>query len=103
MAGLLSIPGGSKAFSQKNSYSNEGSVSINLGKTKGIIYVTSPSLNGDKIKCFMVQSTSVEIIGSALDPTFENQITASISNGNLIVTAKTISGSGFVNLYVWHF
>ena len=103
VAGLLSIPSGSRAFATKDAYSNNGSVSINLGKTKGIIYVKSAALNGDKIKCFMVKTSAVEVIGSALDSTFENYVTATITNGDLVVTARTTSGSGFVNLNVWYF
>ena len=103
VAGLLSIPSGSRAFLSKSSYSNNGSVSINLGKTKGIVYVKASALNGDNIKCFMAKTSSVEVVGSALDSTFENYVTATITNGELIVTAKTTSGTGFVNLNIWYF
>lgn len=103
MAGLLSIPSGSRAFLTKEAYSNNGSISINLGKTKGIIYVKSAALNGDKIKCFMAKTSAVEVVGSALDSIFENYVTATITNGDLVVTAKTTSGTGFVNLTVSYF
>ena len=103
MAGLISIPSGSRAFLSESAYSNNGSVSINLGKTKGIVYVKCNALNGDKIKCFMAKTSSVEVVGSALDSIFENYVTAAISNGDLVVTAKTTSGTGFVNLSVWYF
>ena len=77
--------------------------SINLGKVKGIIYVQSTALNGARTKCFMVKNTSVEVVGSALDPVFENYVTATITDENLIVTAKNTSGTGFVNVTVWYF
>ena len=103
MAGLIGVPSGSKAFSRQDSTSNDGMASINLGKVKGIIYVQSTALNGARTKCFMVKNTSVEVVGSALDPVFENYVTATITDENLIVTAKNTSGTGFVNVTVWYF
>ena len=102
VAGLISIPSGAKAFSTQNSYSNSGTISINLGKVKGIVYAQSPALSSS-IKCFMAKTSSVEVVGSALSSNFDSCITASISNGDLIINSKTTSGTGFINLYVWYF
>lgn len=103
VAGLLSIPSGKRAFSYQTSFANNGTVSINIGKVRGLIYVKCGSLNGDNIKCFMAKSSAVEVVGSAIDSTFDSGITASMSNGSVIVTAKNPSGSGFINLDVWYF
>lgn len=103
VAGLLSIPSGKRAFSYQTSYANNGTVSINIGKVRGLIYVKCGSLNGDNIKCFMAKSSSVEVVGSAIDSAFDSGITASMSSGSVTVTAKNPSGSGFINLDVWYF
>lgn len=103
VAGLLSIPSGKRAFSYKESFSNNGTVSINIGKVRGLIYVKCGSLNGDNIKCFMAKSSAVEVVGSAIDSPFDSGITASMSSGSVTVTAKNPSGSGFINLDVWYF
>lgn len=103
VAGLLSIPSGKRAFSYQTSFANNGTVSINIGRVRGLIYVKCGSLNGDNIKCFMAKSSAVEVIGSAIDSTFDSGITASMSSGSVTVTAKNPSGSGFINLDVWYF
>ena len=103
MAGLISIPSGTRAFSKKSDYTNSGTVSINIGKVKGLIYVKCGSLNGDNIKCFMAKTSGVEVVGSAIDSAFDSYITASMSSGSVTVTATNPSGSGFINLDVWYF
>ena len=51
----------------------------------------------------MAKSSAVEVVGSAIDSTFDSGITASMSSGSVTVTAKNPSGSGFINLDVWYF
>lgn len=89
-------------FSRRNAYASNGSVDLNIGRRRGPIWAYSASLGGTRTVCFIAKDSGVEFLGSSLDNSvLRDNITATLVNEEIIITAKTESGSGFVNVYAF--
>lgn len=90
-------------FQIKYEYSSAGSTKINIGRKRGPIWAFSVSLSGYQTVAFIAKDSGVDFLGSSFgNSILRDNITASLVDGNVEVTAKTESGSGFVNLYVFY-
>ena len=113
MAGLLPVANSSRnglmpmdlasLFSIKNTYTNNGTATLNIGRKRGPIWAYSQSLGGHRTVCFIASDAGIEYLGSSLENSvLRDNITATLVDGQVQITAKTESGSGFVNVYAFY-
>ena len=113
VAGMLPVANSSRSglmsmdlaalFSIKNAHANNGSVTLNIGRKRGPIWAHSLSLGGHRTVCFIARDAGIEFLGSSLENSvLRDNITATLVDGQVQITAITESGSGFVNVYAFY-
>ena len=112
-AGLLPVANSSRnglmsmdlatLFSIKNAHASNGSVTLNIGRKRGPIWAHSLSLGGHRTVCFIARDAGIEYLGSSLENSvLRDNITATLVDEQVQITAKTETGSGFVNVYAFY-
>ena len=90
-------------FSIKNTYANNGSAVLNIGRIRGPIWAYSMSLGGTKTVCFLATDSGVDFLGSSLDNSvLRDNVTATMVDGNVQITARTETNTGFINIYAFY-